>query len=132
NTTVDRGSIGHTVIGNESGIADLVHVGHNVRVGDSVAIDALSGLAGSAVLGNDVTISGQGAVVGHLSVGNQVRLAWRGAISQDVPDGEGMAGAPARPRREVRRADALLFRLPRLLARLRALERAVLGGGRPA
>ncbi|HEX2189509.1 MAG TPA: UDP-3-O-(3-hydroxymyristoyl)glucosamine N-acyltransferase [Longimicrobiaceae bacterium] len=129
NATVDRGSIGQTWLGDGCATGDLVHVGHNARLGASVLLDAHTGVAGSATLGDGVVVGGQVAIVGHLTVGDGVRVAHRGGITHDVPAGESVAGTPARPRREARRADALLFRLPRLVKRLLALERAVLGRG---
>ena len=129
NSTIDRGSVGHTILGSGCGIAALVHVGHNARLGDRVALDDLAGVAGSAVIGNDVAVGGQVAVMGHLAVGDGVRIGRRGGITHDVLAGADVAGTPARPRREALRMDALLFRLPRLMKRLQALERAVLGRG---
>lgn len=127
NSTVDRGSVGHTVLGDGCATGDLVHVGHNARLGRSVVVDSLAGVAGSAVIGDDVFVGGQVAIVGHLVVGDGVRVARWGGVTQDVPAGESVSGTPARPRRETRRAQALLYRLPRLLRRLLALERAVAG-----
>lgn len=129
NATVDRGSIGQTVLGGGGAAGDLVHVGHNARIGDGVLLDSQAGVAGSATLGNGVVVGGQVAIVGHLTVGDGVQVARWGGITHDVPAGESVAGTPARPRREARRADALLFRLPRLVRRLLVLDRAVLGRG---
>lgn len=128
NATIDRGSIGPTVVEDGCAIAALVHVGHNAHLGRQVTIDALAGVAGSATIGDRVSVGGQVAIVGHLAVGNGVRIAWRGGVTQSIPDGQSVAGTPARERREARRADVLFSRLPRLVRRLRALERAVLGG----
>lgn len=132
NSTVDRGSVGHTVLGVGCALGSLVHVGHNARMGDSVSIDSLAGVAGSAILGNGISVGGQVAIVGHLTVGDGVTVARWGGVTQDVPAGEAVFGTPARSRREARRAELLLARLPRLVKRLQALERLVLGRGRAA
>lgn len=130
NATIDRGSIGPTVVEDGCRIAALVHVGHNAHLGRAVVLGPLAGVAGSAVIGDGADIGGQVAIVGHLTVGRGARVAWRGGVTQSVPEGEAVAGTPARPLREARRAAALFLRLPKLLARLRALERAVPGPSR--
>lgn len=131
NVTIDRGSIGNTSVGADCRIADLVHVGHNARLADGVSVDALTGISGSTVVERGASIGWQGATSGHLTIGEGARvLAW-GGVTQDIPAGEVVAGTPARPVRDTRRAERLTRALPRLIKRLEALERAVRGRAEP-
>jgi UDP-3-O-[3-hydroxymyristoyl] glucosamine N-acyltransferase len=127
NSTVDRGSVGNTRIGDSCGIASLAHIGHNAVLGDSVRLGALGGIAGSALIGDDVDLGSQTATMGHLRVGSGVRLRANGGITHDVENGSTISGIPGRPERETRRADRLLARLPRIAKRILALEREVVG-----
>ena len=127
NSTVDRGSIGATVVGDGVKIDNLVHLGHNVRVGDLSILIAQVGVAGSTKLGRGVTLGGQVGVSGHVTIGDGATLAAQAGVFGDVPAGVTYSGYPARPHKEALRAQASLFRLPRLMKRLRALERAVFG-----
>jgi UDP-3-O-[3-hydroxymyristoyl] glucosamine N-acyltransferase len=129
NATVDRGSVGNTVLGSGCTAADLVHVGHNARLGRAVTMEAQAGIAGSATLGDDVQVGGQVAVMGHLTVGDGVRIARWGGVTQSIAAGEHVSGTPARMHRETRRSQALLYRLPRLLRRLQQIERWVAENG---
>ena len=122
NTTIDRGSIDDTVIGAGTKIDNLVQVAHNVRVGRLCLIMAQVGIAGSARLADGVIVAGQVGIAGHRSIGAGARLAGQAGVFGDVPAGETWSGYPARPHRDALRAQAALFRLPRLL---RALERLV-------
>ncbi|CAN5849657.1 UDP-3-O-(3-hydroxymyristoyl)glucosamine N-acyltransferase [soil metagenome] len=131
NTTIDRGSIGDTVIGDGCKIDNLVQVGHNVRMGEHCIVVSQVGLSGSTRLGRFVTVGGQAATRGHLSIGDGATIAARGAVFGDVAAGSTVSGYPARPHREAMRAQAGLFRLPELMKRLRVLERAVLGKDEP-
>lgn len=129
NSTIDRGSIGDTQIGDGCGLESLVHIGHNAIMGRSTRVGALAGVAGSAHLGDRVDAGAQTAIVGHLSVGDDVRVTPWGGITQDTAPGETISGVPGRPRREARRAEKLLARLPRVIRRILALEKALLGPG---
>lgn len=129
NSTVDRGSIDDTVVGAGTKLDNLVHIGHNARVGKHVLMIAQVGVAGSATIGNGVVLAGQVGVGGHLTVGDGARIGAQGGVIGDVPPGETYSGYPARPHREAMRAQGALFKLPDLLRRLRALESAVLGKG---
>ncbi len=122
NTTIDRGSIDDTVIGAGTKIDNLVQIGHNVRVGRLCLIMAQVGVAGSVRLADGVIVAGQVGIAGHHSIGAGARLAGRAGVFGDVPAGETWSGYPARPHRDALRAQAALFRLPRLM---RALERLV-------
>jgi UDP-3-O-[3-hydroxymyristoyl] glucosamine N-acyltransferase len=123
NCTVDRGSVGATEIGNGVKIDNLVHVGHNVRIGDLSIIVAQVGISGSTVLGKGVTLAGQSGLPGHLHIGDGATLAAKSAPFGDVPPGEVYTGFPARPHKEFLRAQSALYKLHDLFKRVRALER---------
>lgn len=127
NTTIDRGSIGDTEIGDGVKIDNLVHIGHNVRVGESSIIIAQVGIAGSTRIGRGVTLAGQAGIPGHLTIGDGATIAAQAGVFGDVPPGATYSGYPARPHKESLRAQAAVMRLPRLLQRLQALERKVFG-----
>ena len=122
NSCVDRGSIGDTVIGRGSKLDNLVHVAHNVRIGPHCVLTGQVGIAGSTTLGAGVMIGGQSGVSGHLVVGDGVRIAAKSAVFQDVPAGSAVMGTPAAGQGPMRRAWALIPRLPELFRRLRTLE----------
>ena len=125
NSTVDRGSLGDTVIGADTKIDNLVHVGHNVRVGRGCMIVAQVGIAGSARVGDGVEIGGQAGISGHLEIGDGARIAAQAGVIGDVPAGEEYSGYPARPHRRALRASAARLRLPELLERVRRLEERI-------
>ncbi len=121
NSTIDRGSIDDTVIGAGSKLDNLVHVGHNVRIGRLCLFMAHVGISGSTHIGDGVIFAGQSGAAGHLEVGTGARLAARAAVFRDVPAGETWSGTPARPHREELRKDASLHRLAARLKELEAL-----------
>jgi UDP-3-O-[3-hydroxymyristoyl] glucosamine N-acyltransferase len=120
NSTVDRGSIDDTVIGAGTKIDNLVHLGHNVRVGRLCLIMAQVGVAGSVRVEDGCIVAGQVGIAGHHTIGRGARVAAQAGVFGDVPAGETWSGYPARPHREALRAQAAMFKLPSLL---RGLER---------
>ena len=121
NTTIDRGSIDDTVIGRGTKIDNLVHIAHNVRIGEKCLIMAQVGVAGSVTIGDGAILAGQAGISGHLSIGAGARLAAQAGVSGDIPAGETWSGYPARPHRESLRASAALFKLAGMLRRLEKL-----------
>lgn len=127
NTAIDRGSVDDTVVGDGTKIDNLVHIGHNVRIGRVCLLLAQVGIAGSARIEDGVIMGGQVAVTGHVTIGAGARLAGKSGAISDVPAGETWSGYPARPHKEALRASAALFKLSALLRRLeQLLERAKL------
>lgn len=131
NTTVDRGAVGDTEIGDGTKLDNLVHVGHDVRLGKQVLVIAQVGIFDSAVVGDGAILGGQSGVVDHVAVGAGARVGARGMVTRDVPPRETVSGQPARPHREAMRAQASLFRLPGLMKRIQEIEKAVFGTGGP-
>ena len=95
NCTIDRGSIGDTIIGKNTFLDNQVHVAHNVRIGENCMIAGQVGFAGSSVIGNGVSIGGQAGVSGHLKIGNNVKIAGGSGVVKDIPDDKIVMGYPA-------------------------------------
>jgi UDP-3-O-[3-hydroxymyristoyl] glucosamine N-acyltransferase len=129
NTAIDRGSIGETWVGQGTKIDNLVHLAHNVRIGQHAILVAQVGIAGSSSVGDGAVLGGQAGVGGHIAVGAGARVGGQAGVIGDIPPGETVSGYPARPHREAMRAQGALFRLPLLVRRIQRLERAL--SGRP-
>jgi UDP-3-O-[3-hydroxymyristoyl] glucosamine N-acyltransferase len=95
NCTIDRGSINDTRIGHNVRIDNLVHIAHNVEIGDYCVIAAQTGIAGSASIGDACVFGGQVGVVGHVSIGNHVTVAAQSGVMRDTDAGSKVAGSPA-------------------------------------
>jgi UDP-3-O-[3-hydroxymyristoyl] glucosamine N-acyltransferase len=121
NSTIDRGSIDDTVIGEGTKIDNLVHIAHNVRIGKKCLIMAQVGVAGSVTVGDGAILAGQAGISGHLTIGAGARVAAQGGVFGDIPAGETWSGYPARPHRESLRASAALLKLAGMIRRLEKL-----------
>ena len=127
NSTIDRGSLGDTVVGAGAKIDNLVQVAHNVKVGAGSQLAALVGIAGSTRIGRGVWLGGRASAINHLDIGDGARIAFGSTVMRDVPAGETVSGSPARPHREQLRRQAHAGRLERLFARVEQLERRMRG-----
>jgi UDP-3-O-[3-hydroxymyristoyl] glucosamine N-acyltransferase len=124
---IDRGALGTTVIGRGTKIDNLVHIAHNVEIGDHCLICGQVGIAGSAKVGNYTVMGGQVGIAAHLKIGNRVTIASKSGVMHNIPDGEKWLGMPAQPDREMKRQFIAVQRLPDLLKRVAELEKK-LGG----
>ena len=124
-TTVDRATLGETVIGQGTKIDNLVQIGHNVKLGKHCLVVSQVGIAGSSELGDYVVLGGQSGVAGHLRIGSGVKIGSRAAVMKSFEGEETLSGAPARPVQEHLRSEALIRRLPELMERLEKLEQKI-------
>lgn len=111
NTTIDRGALSDTVIGEGTKIDNLVQIAHNVRIGRFCLIAGQCGLAGSTTLGDGVMLGGRAGVSDHVTIGSGAAVAAASGVMHDVPPGERWAGAPARPVKEFFREVAMIRKL---------------------
>lgn len=113
NTTVDRGALSDTVVGEGTKIDNLVQIAHNVRIGRHCVITGHCGLSGSVVLGDRVMLGGRVGIADHVTIGDGAQIAAASGVMNDVPAGERWAGAPAQPIKEFFREVALIRNLVR-------------------
>ncbi len=111
NTTIDRGALSDTVIGEGTKIDNLVQVGHNVRIGRNCIIVSKVGLSGSVTLKDFAIIGGATAVAPHVTIGQGTRVAAMAGVMHDLEDGQSYSGIPARPARVFFREVATLAKL---------------------
>lgn len=100
NSTVDRGGLTDTVIGENTKIDNLVQIAHNVKIGRNCVIAGHCGLSGSVTLGDYVMLGGRVGIADHVKIGSGVQLAAMAGVMDNIPDNERWAGAPAVPVRE--------------------------------
>lgn len=116
-TTIDRGALRDTVIGEGSKIDNLVQIAHNVVIGRHCIVVSQTGISGSATLGDFVMLGGQVGVIGHVTIGDGAQIAASSNVKDDVPAGVRWGGSPAKPVREWFREVATLKRLAEAGAR---------------
>lgn len=129
NTTIDRATVGATIIRRGTKLDNLVQIGHGCEVGESCFLAAQVGLAGSTKIESRVQMGGQVGTAGHLTVGKNSMVVAQSGIPSDVPANSIVGGYPAVEVHEWRRYSAALPKLPDILRRLRRLERALVEGG---
>ncbi len=122
NSCVDRAQTGVTSVGEGTKIDNLCQIGHNSRIGRHSALAAFAGLAGTTIIGDYVRVGGQVGVKGHVTIGSRVTIGAGSTIWGDIEDGVMVSGRPAQNHRDEVRLQAYLRRLPKLFARVDALE----------
>lgn len=125
NVTIDRATIGSTQIGQGTKIDNLVHVGHNVVIGEHVLLVSQVGISGSSRIGDRSTLAGQVGVAGHLEIGSDTLILARTGVTKDIPDRAVVSGFPARAHRDELRRQAAVDKLPQLAREVRELAARV-------
>jgi UDP-3-O-[3-hydroxymyristoyl] glucosamine N-acyltransferase len=129
NSCIDRGTVADTTVGDGTKIDNLVHIGHNVKVGHTCLICGQAGVAGSTVIGDRVVIGGKASIADHLRIGSDVVITGNSGVASHVASNRIMMGYPAvRMDQNVEMYKALR-RLPRVLARLDAEQKPVFNPG---
>lgn len=138
NSTIDRATIGETIIKKGCKIDNLVQIAHNVEIDDNTVVAAQTGISGSTKIGKHVIIAGQVGTVGHIEIGDNAILGAKSGISKNVPAGEMWFGYPAMKIMKQKKIEANLRRLPemskkvtKLIKQLEELEDKLnlMGGG---
>ena len=94
-STIDRGSISDTVLGENTFVDNLVQIAHNVKIGKNCMIVSQAGIAGSTIVGDNVVIGGQAGISGHLKIGNNVRIGGNSGVIKDIPSNKTVMGYPS-------------------------------------
>jgi UDP-3-O-[3-hydroxymyristoyl] glucosamine N-acyltransferase len=123
NSVVQRAATGSTVVGKGSKLGDLVNVGHAAKLGAHSFLVSQAGLGGSCVTGKWLQMGAQSGIAPHLTIGERVSVGARSGVLNHVPDKAIMIGSPAVATPQGRRVLAILEQLPKLLERIRVLER---------
>lgn len=127
NTSIDRGMIDDTVIGNKVIIDNLVQIGHNVIIGDNTAIAGCVAIAGSANIGKYCLIGGASSIAGHISLTDKVHITATSAVSNTIKKpGVYSSGLPARENGDWRRNVARFLTIDSMAKRIRDLEKTII------
>jgi UDP-3-O-[3-hydroxymyristoyl] glucosamine N-acyltransferase len=121
--TIDRGTLGVTCIGNGVKTDNLVHIAHNVKIGDNTLVVAQVGIAGSTCIGNNVIIAGKAGISGHLNIGDSVIVGPYAGVSKNVPDNEIVSGIPHMPHKTWLKVSNIIPRLPGMRKKLLSFEK---------
>ncbi|MBF0118765.1 MAG: UDP-3-O-(3-hydroxymyristoyl)glucosamine N-acyltransferase [Desulfobacterales bacterium] len=123
NNTIDRGTFGKTWIKDGVKTDNLVHIAHNVTIGENSIIVAQVGIAGSTKLGKRVILGGQTGVAGHITIGDNVMVAGQSGVSKSVPEGKIVSGTPEMPHDTWLKVQAIIHRLPEMRKKIIDLEK---------
>jgi len=113
NSTIDRGAIRDTVIGEGTKIDNLVQIAHNVEIGRHCVLAAYTGISGSCTIGDYVMMGGRVGITDNITIGAGAMIAAGSGVMSHIPPGEKWGGAPAQPARDWLKANAALRRLAR-------------------
>jgi UDP-3-O-[3-hydroxymyristoyl] glucosamine N-acyltransferase len=123
NNCIDRATLGSTIIKRGVKLDNLVHIAHNVVVGENTVLAGQTGISGSSKIGKNCMTGGQVGITGHITVGNNVKIAGQSGVSKNIKDNEVLQGSPAFNIKEYMRSYASFKNLPSIIERINELER---------
>jgi UDP-3-O-[3-hydroxymyristoyl] glucosamine N-acyltransferase len=127
NSTIDRGSIGVTKIGNGVKIDNLVHIAHNVEIGNNTVIAAQTGISGSTKIGDNCMIGGQVGIVGHITIASGTKINAQSGVSKSIIEShKAVTGSPAFNYAKSLRSQVIYKNLPQLEERIVQIEKQIL------
>lgn len=122
-TTIDRATLGSTIIRKGVKLDNHIQIAHNVEIGENTVIAAQTGVAGSTKIGNNCMIGGQVGIAGHLTIGNNVRVQAQSGIGKNIADGETIQGSPAFNYGDYSKSYVHFRNLPKIVADLEELKK---------
>ncbi|MBP6558063.1 MAG: UDP-3-O-(3-hydroxymyristoyl)glucosamine N-acyltransferase [Flavobacterium sp.] len=122
-TTIDRATLGSTIIRKGVKLDNHIQIAHNVEIGENTVIAAQTGVAGSTKIGNNCMIGGQVGIAGHLTIGNNVRVQAQSGIGKNIIDGEVIQGSPAFNYGDYSKSYVHFRNLPKIVADIEELKK---------
>lgn len=122
NSTIDRATMGSTIIRKGVKLDNLIQIGHNVEIGTNTVIAAQAGVAGSTKIGKDCMIGGQVGIIGHLTIGDRVKIAAQSGIGSDLEDDAIVQGSPAFDHLDYKKSYVVFKHLPEINKKIKELE----------
>jgi UDP-3-O-[3-hydroxymyristoyl] glucosamine N-acyltransferase len=122
---IDRATFGATWLKRGVKTDNLVHIAHNVVVGENTVLVAQVGIAGSVTIGHNAILAGQAGVAQHLTIGNRVIVGPQSGIGKSIPDGEIVSGSPGMPHRLWLKTSSIIQKLPDMKKKLGSLEERI-------
>ena len=124
-TTIDRATLGSTIIRKGVKLDNQIQVAHNVEIGKNTVIAAQTGIAGSTKIGKNCMIGGQVGIVGHITIGSNVRIQAQSGISRNIKDNDIIQGTPAIGYSDYNKSYVYFKKLPELAAKINSLEKEI-------
>ncbi|MFT6826366.1 MAG: UDP-3-O-[3-hydroxymyristoyl] glucosamine N-acyltransferase, partial [Patiriisocius sp.] len=124
-TTIDRATLGSTIIRRGVKLDNQIQIAHNVEVGENTVIAAQTGIAGSTKIGSNCLIGGQVGFAGHLTIGNNVRIQAQSGVGKNIKDNETIQGSPSFNYGDFSKSYVHFRNLPKIMKRFDALEKKI-------
>lgn len=122
-TTIDRATLGSTIIRKGVKLDNQIQIAHNVEIGENTVIASQTGVAGSTKIGKNCMIGGQVGIVGHITIGNNVKIQAQSGVGRNVKDGETIQGSPAFNYSDYSKSYVVFKNLPKIVKDIEDIKR---------
>ena len=124
-TTIDRATMGSTIIRKGEKLDNQIQIAHNVEIGENTVIAAQTGVAGTTKIGKNCMIGGQVGIAGHLVIGNNVRIQAQSGVAKNIKDGEILQGSPAFGYSDFSKSYVHFKNFPKIIAEIEELKKTI-------